>query len=298
MREKFYGTGVAMVTPFDSQLNIDFDALRRVTEHLVTGGIEFLVPLGTTGESVTLSEEEQLQALETILEVNRGRLPVLVGAGGNNTRAVAEKMRLFARRFSIDGFLSVSPFYNKPTQKGIFEHYKALSQATELPIIVYNVPGRTGSNVLPETVLQLGRDCKTITGVKEASGDLAQGMKIYAGKTSDFSLLSGDDALALPQVASGYDGIISVSGNACPATFSNMVRYALGSEIQAARTLHYNLLEVMQLNFKEGNPAGVKAALAAQQICEPYVRQPLATSSDELQAQLKTALERLQATPA
>jgi 4-hydroxy-tetrahydrodipicolinate synthase len=298
MIDQLQGTGVALVTPFDAQGAIDFEGLRRVTEHVIRGGVEYLVLMGTTGESVTLSEDEQLQALETVLAVNDRRRPVLIGAGGNNTRAVADKMRLLDRRFVFEGFLSVSPYYNKPNQRGIYQHYKQLAEATDRPIMLYNVPGRTGSNIQPQTVLALARNCKPIRGIKEASGDLSQGMQLMAYKPSDFLVVSGDDALAVPQIAIGFGGVISVSANARPAEFSNMIRYALAGEIQAARTLQYNLLSLMQLHFAEGNPAGVKASLEAQRICQRTTRAPLAPATDELYEQIEEAIQQLQASPA
>jgi 4-hydroxy-tetrahydrodipicolinate synthase len=280
--EKLKGTGVAVVTPFDANQAIDFPALERVVEHLIAGGVEYLVALGTTGEAVTLNEEEAFQVLKTISRVNDGRLPLVVGVGGNNTAKVCRRAKNVLAHFPVAAILSVSPYYNKPSQEGIYQHYRALHDAIETPIILYNVPGRTASNIEAETVLRLARDCERIIAVKEASGDLEQGMEIVAGKPEGFQVLSGDDLLAFPQLCLGFDGVISVAANAYPREFSDMIRLALAGKVAEGRALQYHLLRRMQLNFEEGNPAGVKAALHAQGICGLEVRLPLIPASDSL----------------
>ncbi|MDX2063177.1 MAG: 4-hydroxy-tetrahydrodipicolinate synthase [Bacteroidia bacterium] len=285
------GTGVALVTPFTEALTLDLPALRRVVHHVVSGGVEALVPLGTTGESTTLSLEEQYKVLDVVFEVNAGKLPVWVGCGGNDTRAVAARMaELSARYPQATGFLSVSPAYNKPTQEGIVQHYRQLCSSTDKPILLYNVPGRTATNLLPETCYRLAADCPQVVGIKEASGNLDQNMDYVRLAPAGFSLLSGDDHLALAQVALGFTGLISVVGNVAPAETATLVRAALAGELARARNLQYRLLPLIRLLFAEGNPAGAKAALSVLGLCEPYVRLPLVPASPKLRADLTLAL--------
>jgi 4-hydroxy-tetrahydrodipicolinate synthase len=287
----FRGTGVALITPFSASGTVDEPALRRVLKHLIEGAVEYIIPLGTTGESVTLTAAEQQQVLEIVFDEVNGQRPVLIGCGGNDTTEVADRMAGFTKAFpQASGFLSVSPAYNKPTQEGIYQHFRHLLGFTDKPIVLYNVPGRTASNVLPETVLRLAHDFPQIVAVKEASASLEQGMAIIKDKPAAFHVISGDDNLALAQVAVGYSGIISVLGNAFPAEFSTVIRSALTGEMDQARGLQYRLLPVMNLLFKEGNPVGVKAALDILNICEAHVRLPLVAASPTLRAQLQEAI--------
>ncbi len=285
------GTGVALVTPFDANGQVDATALRRVVDHQLAGGVEYLVALGTTGESATLTEDEQIKVVDIIVEQTAGRVPIVLGVGGNDTLRVAKKLKQFSQRFAPQAILSVSPYYNKPTQNGIIAHYKELSQHTDLPIILYNVPGRTSSNLSASTILELANEIPHVIAVKEAAGNLEQSMEIVAQKPDGFDLISGDDILTLPLIACGAVGVISVTANAFPATFSEMVRLALAGKIESARALHYRLLPLIQMNFWEGNPAGVKQSLALQDICSPQVRLPLVGASDHLVENLRHALK-------
>jgi 4-hydroxy-tetrahydrodipicolinate synthase len=281
---KFKGLGVAMVTPFKPNGDVDFGGLEKLTNHMINGGVDYLVVQGTTGESATLSAEEKRDVLQAVVQTNAKRVPIVYGIGGNNTRAVTAAIA--QPLDGVDGILSVSPYYNKPTQGGIFEHYKSLDAATHLPIILYNVPGRTGSNVLGETTLRIADSCENIVAVKEASGNMEQVMGIINRRKEGFSVLSGDDAITLPLLAAGADGIISVVGNALPKHFSEMVHAAMKGDMAHARKRHYELLEIIQLLFIEGNPAGVKEVLAYLGICGNTVRLPLLSVSSATKAKL------------
>ena len=272
--EKFKGTGVAIVTPFNADKSVDYNSLEKLVNHLISNGINYLVVHGTTGESVTLSQQEKEETLAFIVKVNDGRLPIVLGIGGNCTQTVVEAVKR-TNFIGIDAILSVSPYYNKPTQEGIYQHYKAIAEATQLPIILYNVPGRTSSNILPATTLRLANDFKHIVAVKEASGNLEQCMEIIRQKPKEFLVISGDDALTLPLIASGGDGVISVIANAFPKGFSDMVAAALNNDMPRARALHYRYFEMIHYLFVEGNPAGVKAALKELGITDDAVRLPL-----------------------
>lgn len=272
--DKFKGTGVALVTPFSSNGKIDYSGLQKLVEFQINNGINYLVVQGTTGESVTLSEEEKIAILDYIIEINAGRLPILLGVGGNNTLAVCEKIKFFSN-YKIDGFLSVSPYYNKPTQAGVFQHYKVIANSTNLPIIIYNVPGRTSSNISSQTTLELASSITNIVGVKEASGDLEQIMNIILKKPENFLVISGDDALTLPHICVGGDGVISVIANAFPKRFSTMVHAALNNNLSLAKQKHYELFEIIHYLFKDGNPAGIKHVLKLINICSDNVRLPL-----------------------
>lgn len=278
--KRFSGVGTALVTPFTSDYSIDFTALRKLVELQLDGGTDFLVVQGTTGESPTLSSTEKQQVLETVAEVNNKRLPIVYGVGGNNTVDVAEKIKQVDTSL-VDGILSVSPYYNKPTQEGIYQHFKYIAEVSDLPIILYNVPGRTSSNVVAETTLRLS-EIPTIVAMKEASGSLEQIMEIIRNKPDDFLLLSGDDALTLPILACGGDGVISVVSNALPEKFGKMVHAGLKGDWELARKLHYELLPVTGLFFAEGNPGGVKEALVFRKIMEKYMRLPLVNVSSAL----------------
>lgn len=286
----FKGAGVALVTPFNADMSIDFPALRRLVAEQISGGTNYLVVQGTTGESPTLNSEEKKQVLETVLEVNNGKLPIVYGVGGNNTLEVAEAFTKIPK--GVDGILSVAPYYNKPTQAGYLAHYKALASATDLPIILYNVPGRTGSNVLAETTLELA-EIKNIVAMKEASGNMEQIMEIIRCKPQGFLVLSGDDAITLPLIAAGADGVISVVANSFPAHFSQMVTSALSGDFETARKLHYDLLPVTKLLFAEGNPGGVKIALEELGWMKPFMRLPLVQVSEGLKAKIVAETKKL-----
>jgi len=285
----FHGVGVAMVTPFMADGKIDFDALRKLTEHLVSGGVDYLVVQGTTGESPVISKTEKAELLLTVAEVNKGRLPIVLGVGGNNTASVCAELESLNSPH-VSGILSASPYYNKPIQAGIVAHYKALSQSTSLPIILYNVPGRTGSNMSVDTTLTLANDCHNIVAIKEASGSMEQIMTLVALKPEGFDIISGDDPITVPLMASGVVGVISVVANAFPRTFSNMVHAAMYGDFAAARPDHLRLLEITRLFFAEGNPGGVKEALAELGICRNHVRLPLVPVSAHTAAAIRNQM--------
>lgn len=277
--QRFRGTGVALVTPFKNG-EIDWEDLEKIIEHVIAGGVEFLVSLGTTGESVTISETEQRQILDFTIKVNRGRLPLVAGVfGGNNTAALVEKIQAFNFE-GIDALLSSNPAYNKPGQEGIFQHYMALAEVSPLPIIIYNVPSRTSSNMTAETTLRLANASEKFLGVKEASDDIYQVMKIIKGRPKDFLVLSGDDFITLPLISAGGDGVISVIANTTPRPFTDMVRAALRQDLPTAQRLNLKLLELYKLLFIEGNPVGVKAAMELQGLCSRDVRLPLVPMSE------------------
>jgi len=278
------GTGVAMVTPFNADGSINFQHLQNLTEHLILGGVDYLVVLGTTAESATLSEVEKQQVLQCVLKVNADRLPIVLGIGGNNTAAVCEELKCLDT-MGLTAILSVSPAYNRPTQDGIFAHYKAVSQASALPIILYNVPTRTGSNMTVATTLRLAK-IENIIGIKEASGNLHQCTAILKDRPANFLFISGDDMLTLPIIASGGDGVISVVANAFPQAFSDLVRAALNSDFATAKNIQYRLFDIIDQLFAEGNPAGVKCALRQLNVCEENVRLPLLQVSKKLRAAL------------
>jgi 4-hydroxy-tetrahydrodipicolinate synthase len=284
MTNIFKGSGVALVTPFNQDMQIDFDALASLVEYQIDNGTDFLVVQGTTGESPTLSKSEKMDVLNEVIEINEGRCKIVYGVGGNNTAAVAESLADLPK--GVDGILSVSPYYNKPIQKGIVAHYKIVADSTDLPIILYNVPGRTGSNVAPETTLELA-EVKNIVAVKEASGNMEQIMQIIKYRPSGFGVLSGDDNLTMPLIAAGADGVISVVANAFPALFSTMVHSAMNGELEVARAAHYKLFDVTKMFFEQGNPGGVKAALAHMQLMDEYMRLPLFPVSDELRKRIE-----------
>lgn len=295
-QQRFRGTGVALITPFKNG-RVDWEDLEKVIEHVIAGGVEFLVSLGTTGESVTLSDTEHRDILDFTIKVNRGRLPLIAGVfGGNNTAALVEKMQSFNFE-GIDVLLSSNPAYNKPGQEGIFQHYMALAEASPLPIIIYNVPSRTASNMTAETTLRLANASDKFLGVKEASDDIYQIMKIIKGRPKDFLVLSGDDFITLPLIAAGGDGVISVIANTTPKPFTDMVRAALRHDLPTAQRLNLKLLELYKLLFIEGNPVGVKAAMELQGLCSREVRLPLVPMSENgvhlIMAELEKVYEGL-----
>jgi 4-hydroxy-tetrahydrodipicolinate synthase len=277
----FKGVGVALVTPFQSNGQVDFIGLQRLVEHQINNGTDYLVVQGTTGESATLSSDEKKAVLDFIIEINAKRLPIVLGIGGNNTVAVVEAIKSTNLK-DVDGILSVSPYYNKPSQEGIYQHYKTISAATSKPIILYNVPGRTMSNVLPKTTIRIAQECKNIVAVKEASGNLEQVMEIINNKPEGFVVLSGDDALTLPHMAIGGDGVISVVANAFPKRFSTLVHAAMENNMDLAREKHYELIEVIQQLFADGNPGGVKHVLKLLNICDGNLRLPLVPVSKDV----------------
>jgi len=282
----FHGTGVALVTPFKKDNSIDFAALGKITDAVIDGGVDYLVALGTTAETPTLSKEEKKEVLNFILDHNNGRKPVVVGIGGNNTQELLELLREYPMD-RVDGILSVVPYYNKPSQEGIYQHFKTLALATNKPIILYNVPGRTVTNILPETALRLANEFRHIVAIKEASGSIPQCMELVARAPEHFSILSGDDNLALAQIAIGMKGVISVAANSYAADFCKMISLARNNEMDAARRLHYSLLRKIDLIFAEGNPAGVKYVLHLQGLCENILRLPLVPASESLQDKIR-----------
>lgn len=287
------GTGTAIITPMLEDQSVDFEGLKRVVKHNIKGGVEFIVALGTTGEAATLSAGEKDKVIRTIMGLAEGKVPVVIGCGGNNTRKVCEEISAYTKAYQPAAFLSVSPYYNKPTQAGIIAHFSAVAQSTDLPIILYNVPGRTSSNMLPETVVALANQFDNVIAIKEASGDLEQGMEIIRTKPKSFKVFSGDDSIGLAQVALGFSGVISVASNAQPRMFSEMVRHGLAGELESAKRLQYQLLPIMQMHFDEGNPAGIKANLALQGVCQKWVRLPLMHATDHLVTKIQQELGKL-----
>jgi 4-hydroxy-tetrahydrodipicolinate synthase len=291
---RFKGTGVALVTPFRKDGMIDFEALGRLVDHVIAGGVDFLVALGTTAETPTLSESEKLDVLINVIERCNKRVPVVAGLGGNDTRGILHKMETWPLD-NVDALLSVSPYYNKPSQAGLLAHYRELNRHTPKPIILYNVPGRTGSNMSADTTLQLAEECEHIIGIKEASGNLVQGMELIHRRPKHFTVLSGDDNLTLGQIACGFDGVISVAANCFTADFCGMVKAALAHHMPHARQLHYRLLEGIDLLFAEGNPAGVKAVLHEMGICENAFRLPIVPVSGNTHDKIRNFLGTLSA---
>ena len=281
----FRGTGVALVTPFKKDGSLDFNALKKLVNYQINNSINYLVVLGTTGEPATLTKHEKEQVKQTIIRVNDGKLPLVLGIGGNNTAALIEEIKQ-TDLSAFSAILSVSPYYNKPSQSGIYEHFRLISEASPIPIIIYNVPGRTASTIAVETTIKLARSCKNIIGIKEAAGDIVQAMRLIQNKPEGFLVISGDDMLALPMVLAGGDGVISVIGEGIPDSFSKMIQYGLNARAKEAYAIHYKLMAGIDMIFEEGNPAGIKALLAAKGICEPHVRLPLMSASNVLQKKL------------
>lgn len=291
---KFYGTGVAIITPFQTDGSVDFPALEKLIEYLIEHGVDYLVSLGTTGESATLSPLEKKEIWKFTAETVSGRIPLMAGIGGNHTEAVIDNIRNFDRQ-GFDAILSVSPYYNKPTQEGIYQHYKAVAAASDLPLILYNVPGRTGSNISAETTVRLAHDVANIIAVKEASGNFEQFNQIMRDKPKEFMLISGDDPVTLPMIALGAVGVISVVGNAIPQLFSDMVRLCLHEKWDVARNLHLKLIEFTRLMFADGNPAGVKEALKISGICGNTLRLPLVPVNHQISGLISRELKFLNA---
>ena len=289
MENKFIGTGVALITPFTKNNKVDYKALEKLVNFQVENGINYLVILGTTGESVTLNAQERLKVIATIIKANNKRLPLVLGIGGNDTKKVVEAIKN-TNLSQIDAILSVSPYYNKPTQEGIYQHFKAISESTDKPIILYNVPHRTGKNIETDTVIRLANDCENIIGVKDAADDIKQIFDLISKKPKDFLIISGDDDLALSSVLTGGAGVISVIAQGLPKPFSNMIKLALNDENKAAQEIFYKVLKVSKLIYKEGNPAGIKVVLNHKGICETNVRLPLVKASDSLYNEIVEAL--------
>ena len=291
-QHKFAGTGVAIITPFKKDLSIDFEGLEKQIEHLIANGINYLVVLGTTGESFTQTESEKEELVKFIIEKVNKRIPIVLGVGGNNTQALVNKIK--KTDFSqIDAVLSVVPYYNKPTQEGLYQHFKAIAEACPIDIILYNVPGRTCSNLNAETTVRLARDFNNIVAVKEASGDFSQVMNIITDKPKDFIVVSGDDTLTLPLMSIGVSGVISVVANAFPKEFSGMVQLALNNKFNEAEEIHYKLLELINYLFVEGNPAGIKATLEILGIIENNLRLPLVQVSEQTYKKLDELIQKI-----
>ncbi|MCT4580924.1 MAG: 4-hydroxy-tetrahydrodipicolinate synthase [Flavobacteriales bacterium] len=290
--EKFKGLGVALVTPFQDNGSVDFVGLQKLVEHQIANEVDYLVVQGTTGEVATLTPEEKQAVLDFVIEINNKRLPVVLGVGGNNTAVIVKTLEELNTK-NIDGILSVSPYYNKPSQEGIYQHYKAVANATDLPIILYNVPGRTMSNMLPETTIRLANDFTNIIAIKEASGNLEQVMDIIQRKPEDFLVISGDDALTLPMLASGGDGLISVVSNAFPKRTADLVHTGLKGDFEQARQKHYELFDIINALFQDGNPGGVKFALTLLNICKNNVRLPLVPVNKKTEEKLYQLIANL-----
>ncbi len=274
MVKDFTGTGVALITPFHNYGTVDFTSLGKIINHVIDNGVNFLVVLGTTGESVTLSKDEKLAMMDYVIETTEKRVPILMGVGGNNTQEIIDFIKSYDFN-GIDGILSVAPYYNKPQQKGLYYHFKNIAAACPVPVILYNVPGRTSSNITAETTLKLAYEFNNIVGIKEASGDFNQIMEIIHKKPKDFSVLSGDDALTFPLIQCGADGVISVVANLFPKEFSYMVENALRGSKKKSREVHYSLLEIINALFEDGSPSGIKAALHIKDLCQNHLRMPL-----------------------
>ncbi len=290
--QSLIGTGVALVTPFKKDFSVDTEALTKITNHVIEGGVEYLVILGTTAESATLNAEEKEVVIQTIVASNKGRVPMVLGVGGNNTAKVVEELK--TRDLSqFAAILSVSPYYNKPTQEGIYQHFKAVSEASPIPIIVYNVPGRTSSNMLPTTVIRLANDFKNIIGIKEAAGDIVQAMKLIQTKPEGFLVISGDDMITLPMVLAGGAGVISVIGEGFPKEFSEMVRLGLNKKVDEAYKLHYKLADSIDMIFEQGNPAGIKEVFKHKGLSENTVRLPLVNVDENLSVRLSNFIKNL-----
>ena len=283
--QSLIGTGVALVTPFKTDFSVDTDALRRIVNFQIDNGIDYLVVLGTTAENATLSNAEKDLVIETVSKVNNKRLPLVLGVGGNNTHEVVEELK--TRDLSgFDAILSVSPYYNKPTQEGIYQHFKAIANASPLPIILYNVPGRTSSNMLPATVIRLANDFKNVVAIKEAAGDIVQAMKLIQSKPDGFLVISGDDMITLPMILAGGSGVISVIGEGFPRQFSDMVRLGLQRKVDEAYKLHYLLANAIDMIFEQGNPAGIKEVHKTLGLSENTVRLPLVNVDEHLASKI------------
>ncbi|MFT3753504.1 MAG: 4-hydroxy-tetrahydrodipicolinate synthase [Paludibacter sp.] len=292
INNKLTGMGVALITPFKSDESIDFDALARLVEHQIKNGTDYLVVCGTTAETPTLTEKEKEEVTRFVLQCNAGRLPIVLGVGGNNTKAVVEKLQTYDFT-GIDAILSVTPYYNKPSQEGLYQHYAAIAKASPVPVVLYNVPGRTGVNMTAETTLRLAKEFSNICAVKEASGNFTQIDDIIKNKPADFMVISGDDGITFPLITLGAVGVISVIGNAFPKEFSRMARLALEGDYASARKIHHSFTELIELLFVEGNPAGVKSMLAVMGMVENKLRLPLVPNTIKTYEKIRVVLNEL-----
>ncbi len=290
--KKFRGLGVAVVTPFKNDTSIDFAAMGRITEHLISGGVSYIVLLGTTGEATTLNKDEKSALTSFVTETVDKRVPIVLGIGGNNTNEVISAIRHTSFE-GIDAILSVVPYYNRPSQKGLYQHFRQISTSSPVPVILYNVPARTGCNLMPETTLELARDCENIIGIKEASGNFEQTMRLIKDKPENFHVFSGNDMDALPFIASGGAGIISVLANAYPAEWSEMVSQALKSNFRVAREIHYKYFELIDLLFADGNPAGIKAIMNGMGLCQNVLRLPLVPVNRSIASRVAKAMDQV-----
>jgi len=290
--KKFKGTGVAIVTPFKNDTSIDFAAFNRVINHVIKGGVNYIVAMGTTGESVTLTKDEKQALISYAVETIDSRVPLVIGIGGNNTQDVINSVR-HANLTGVDGILSVAPYYNKPSQRGLFQHFKAIATCSPIPVILYNVPGRTCCNITSDTCLELAHECENIVAVKEASGDISQIMRIIKGKPENFNVISGDDMMTIPIIAAGGTGVISVLANAFPAQTNELVGYSMKNNFKPAREIQFRFLEMIELLFIEGNPSGVKAMLNLMNICQNYLRLPLVPVSRPVYTRIQKAIEEV-----
>ena len=290
--KEIQGHGVAMITPFKRNGTIDFDALPVIIDHLIAGGVDYIVVLGTTAETATLSKEEKISLVDHIIDVNSGRLPLVLGLGGNHTMELLEMFEWFDLS-AFSALLSVSPYYNKPNQEGLYQHFKTVANHSTLPVILYNVPSRTGVNIAPETVLRLATDFKNIVAIKEASGDFQQAQTLLKICPSNFLILSGDDEMSLPMILAGAKGVISVIGNAVPKQYSEVIHKGLLRKIDEAYYLHYHLLDLIRMIYLEGNPSGIKVLMQALDLCENNLRLPLVSASKDLSFRLNKELKNI-----
>jgi 4-hydroxy-tetrahydrodipicolinate synthase len=290
--QQLIGTGVALVTPFKKDFSVDVEALKRIVNYQIDNGIDYLVILGTTAENATLDQDEKELVIQTVIAANNSRLPMVLGVGGNNTHKVVQELK--TRDLSqFVAILSVSPYYNKPTQEGIYQHFKAVSEASPIPVILYNVPGRTSSNMLPSTVIRLATDFKNVVAIKEAAGDIVQAMKLIEKKPKDFLVISGDDMITLPMILAGGSGVISVIGEGFPQQFSDMVRLGLNKKVDEAYKIHYQLAESIEMIFEQGNPAGVKEIHKILGLSENTVRLPLVNVNEDLALRINNFVRTL-----
>jgi len=289
--QSLIGTGVALVTPFKKDFSIDFEALQRIVNFSIDGGVEYLVVMGTTAENATLTQSEKESVIKAVIEINNGRLPLVLGVGGNNTMQIVEELK--TRDFSaFEAILSVSPYYNKPTQEGIYQHFKAIAEASPIPVILYNVPGRTSSNMLPSTVIRLANEFDNVVAIKEAAGDMAQALQLIKNAPKDFLVISGDDMIALPIVLAGGAGVISVIGQGFPKEFSEMIRLGLNRKVNEAFKTQYFLSDCIDMIFEQGNPAGIKHVFQALGVADNTVRLPLVAVDDSLANRLNEFVKK------
>lgn len=292
MMNRFQGLGVALATPFRKDASIDFPALSRLVEHVITGGVNYILVMGTTGESVTLNRDEKNAIVRFVIEETDHKVPIIVGIGGNNTHHIISEIRNFSFGH-IDGILSVAPYYNKPSQKGLTDHYKAIAAASPVPVILYNVPGRTGVNIQAETTLELAHSTGNIVAIKEASGNLSQIIRIAKDKPEDFLIISGDDALTIPIISVGGSGVISVAANAYPRPFRQIVDAAMAGDFRQAAAIHYRFVELIDLLFADGNPGGIKAVLNEMHLIENNLRLPLVPVGYSVQKRIREVMKGL-----